>query len=50
MNKKGNKTIKKGGAVVNKQTELEIVKVIENPMAELETLDERELNNSYINL
>ena len=33
---------KNGGAVVNKKTELEIVKVIENPMAELETLDERE--------
>ena len=44
------KTTKNGGAVVNKKTELEIVKVIENPMAELETLDERELNNSYINL
>ena len=50
MNKKGNKTTKKGGAVANKKIELEIVKVIENPMAELETLDERELNNSYINL
>ena len=36
------KTTKNGGAVVNKKTELEIVKVIENPMAELETLDERE--------
>ena len=33
---------KNGGAVVNKKTKLEIVKVIENPMAELETLDERE--------
>ena len=33
---------KKGGKVENKKTELEIVKVIENPMAELETLDERE--------
>ena len=32
----------KGGAVANKKIELEIVKVIENPMAELETLDERE--------
>ena len=50
MNKKGNKTTNKGGAVANKKIELEIVKVIENPMAELETLDERELNNSYINL
>ena len=39
---KGKKTTKNGGAVVNKKTELEIVKVIENPMAELETLDERE--------
>ena len=39
-----------GGAVANKKIELEIVKVIENPMDELETLDERELNNSYINL
>lgn len=42
MNTKGNKTTKKGGAVVNKGTEIEIVKVIENPMAELERLDERE--------
>ena len=32
----------KGGAVANKKIELEIVKVIENPKAELETLDERE--------
>ena len=32
----------KGGAVANKKIELEIVKVIENPMAELESLDERE--------
>ena len=32
----------KGAAVANKKIELEIVKVIENPMAELETLDERE--------
>ena len=32
----------KGGAVANKKIELEIVKVIENPMAECETLDERE--------
>ena len=32
----------KGGAVGNKKIELEIVKVIENPMAESETLDERE--------
>ena len=32
----------KGGAVANKKIELEIVKVIENPMAESETLDERE--------
>ena len=32
----------KGGAVANKKSELEIVKVIENPMAELESLDERE--------
>ena len=38
---KGKKTTKNGGAVVNKKIELEIVKVIENPMAELETLDER---------
>ena len=33
----------KGGAVANKKIELEIVKVIENPMAELESLDEREM-------
>ena len=33
---------KNGGAVVNKKTELEIVKVIDNPMVKLETLDERE--------
>ena len=33
---------KKGGKVENKKTELEIVKVIENPMVKLETLDERE--------
>ena len=32
----------KGGAVANKKIELEIVKVIENPMTECETLDERE--------
>ena len=32
----------KGGAVASKKIELEIVKVIENPMAECETLDERE--------
>ena len=32
----------KGGALANKKIELEIVKVIENQMAELETLDERE--------
>ena len=32
----------KGGAVENKKIELEIVKVIENPMTECETLDERE--------
>ena len=50
MNKKGNKTTNKGGAVVNKGIGLEILKVIENPMAECESLDERELNNSYINL
>ena len=39
---KGKKTTKNGGAVVNKKTESKIDKVIENPMAELETLDERE--------
>ena len=33
----------KGGAVANKKIELEIVKVIENPMAECESLDEREM-------
>ena len=33
---------KNAGAVVNKKTELEIVKVIDNPMVKLETLDERE--------
>ena len=33
----------KGGAVASKKIELEIVKVIENPMAESETLDEREM-------
>ena len=33
----------KGGAVENKKIELEIVKVIENPMTECETLDEREM-------
>ena len=33
---------KNGGAVVNKKTELEIVKVIDNPMVKLETHDERE--------
>ena len=32
----------KGGAVANKKIELEIVKVIDNPMAELASLDERE--------
>ena len=32
----------KGGAVANKKIELEIVKVIENPMTEGETLEERE--------
>ena len=32
----------KGGEVANKKTKLEIVKVIENPMAEYETLDEKE--------
>ena len=42
MKKKVLNATKNGGAVVNKKTELEIVKVIENPMAELETLDERE--------
>ena len=31
-----------GGAVAIKKIELELVKVIENPMAELESLDERE--------
>ena len=42
MKKKVLNATENGGAVVNKKTELEIVKVIENPMAELETLDERE--------
>ena len=42
MKKKVLNATENGGAVVNKKTKLEIVKVIENPMAELETLDERE--------
>ena len=42
MKKKVLNATENGGAVVNKKTELEIVKVIENPMAEVETLDERE--------
>ena len=33
----------KGGAVASKKIELEIVKVIENPMTECETVDEREM-------
>ena len=33
----------KGGAGANKKIEVEMVKVIENPMAELESLDEREM-------
>ena len=41
MKRKGNNATT-GGTVENKKTELEIVKVIENPMAELETLDEHE--------
>ena len=42
MKKKVLNATKNGGKVENKAIELEIVKVIENPMAELETLDERE--------
>lgn len=42
MKKKVLNATENGGAVVNKKTKLEIVKVIENPMAELDTLDERE--------
>ena len=36
------KTTKKGGKVENKAIELEVVKTIDNPMAEYETLDEKE--------
>ena len=42
MKKKVLNATENGGAVVNKKTELEIVKVIDNPMVKLETLDERE--------
>lgn len=36
------KATKKGGKVENKAIEVEVVKVIDNPMAEYETLDEKE--------
>ena len=36
------KTTKKGGKVENRAIELEVVKTIDNPMDEYETLDEKE--------
>ena len=39
---KKNATMKKGGKVKNQEMEVEIVKLVNNPMDEYETLDEKE--------